>query len=274
MLVDLTSRLRWAGLRLRRRAGAFDGWLPGDPLPSGAIDCALARNEHGIYCVPCSHMRRPGPRKLLRSRVPERETVRLISSIEPEADIVHAGTFLGDFLPALARSRRGRALVWAFEPSREAYRCAKATILLNDLRNVVMTNAGLAAEPGSGRLALNGGASSLIDDGSTPANSETVQLVALDEVVGAGRRVAVLHLDVEGHEQRALAGALGVVRRCLPVIIVETLPDRDWFEANLRPLGYELGERVNGNRVMRSSSGAEASRPRGERLTVAGTAPA
>ena len=38
----------------------------------------------------------------------------------PSPDFVHAGALFGDFLPALSRSRRGSAEVWAFDPNSKA----------------------------------------------------------------------------------------------------------------------------------------------------------
>lgn len=254
---DLISRLRWERMRLRRLTGNYAGWLPGDPLPAGVLDCRLATNEYGVYCIPRSASNRTVPRMVLRSRVYERETLDLMMQTAPAADIVHAGAFLGDFLPALACSRQEGALVWAFEPNRESYRCSMVTIFLNDLHNVVMANAGLDAGAGTHRLLIAGGTSRLIDDGPGQVNSEEVQLARIDDAVGADRRVGVIHLDIEGHEQRALAGAMDTIRRCLPLILVETVPEQQWLDEHLRPLGYELGGLVNCNRIIRPSAQAE-----------------
>ena len=84
----------------------------------------------------------------------ERETVDLLRTSRPSGDIVHAGTFSGDFLPSLARSRTGDARIWAFEPNRESYRCAQVIVILNDLRQVVLTHAALDEKPDGGRLAV------------------------------------------------------------------------------------------------------------------------
>jgi FkbM family methyltransferase len=249
----LRRNVVWAVLRLRRLTRGYTGWLPGDPLPVGALDFTIARNEYGVYCIPRSVARRHVARVLLRSRVWEHQTLELIADTDKGGDIVHAGTYFGDFVPALARSRIDGALVWAFEPNKESYRCASINILLNDLGNVVMTNAGLGADAGMGRLRIAGGASELLEDYTHTGNSEDVRLVSIDGIVGDDRRVGVIHLDVQGHEQQALTGAMETIRRCLPLIIVETVPDRDWFESNLRPLGYELGRQVDGNRIIHRS---------------------
>ena len=58
---------------------------------------------------------------ILDARVWEPDTLDLARGVDPAGDVVHAGTFFGDFIPALARSRAPGALVWAFEPNRESY---------------------------------------------------------------------------------------------------------------------------------------------------------
>lgn len=243
-------------------AGARAGRRPGGAvvLPEGALDCVLGANRHGIYCVPWSSHHRPVAQAILQARVWEADTLDLIRTAAADGDVIHAGTFFGDFLPALSRSRAADALIWAFEPSRENYRCAQVTALLNDLRNVRLMPAGLGAASGSARLAVGdrsgmalGGASRLIKDPSRAHwwSSEEVDMTAVDEVVGDDRPVAALHLDVEGHEQDALAGAMGTIARCRPLIVLETMPAADWLAANLEPLGYRLEERVDLNFVLR-----------------------
>jgi FkbM family methyltransferase len=239
--------------------------LPGDraPLPEGALDCTVARNRHGLYCVPRSSRDKHEAEKILQSRVWEPETIELLSRRDPTGDIVHAGTFFGDFLPALARSRTSGALVWGFEPNRESYRCAQITTLLNDLPNVVLTHAALDARAGGTALlatsyrggATSGGGSHIVRDPQRAGGRDTeeVDLVSIDEAVGPDRSVAVVQLDVEGHEQQALAGAMGTIARCRPLIVLERMPSEEWFAENLAPLGYRRTGTVAVNAVLESS---------------------
>jgi len=175
-------------------------------------------------------------------------------------DIIHAGTFFGDFLPALARSRKQDGLVWAFEPGSENCRCAAITILLNGLVAVRLTEAALGAEPGSGLLAtMNregvalGGASRLLKDESNASlvRTERVELVTVDQIVPEDRRVAVLQLDVEGHERQALAGAMLTIARCRPLLVLEASAEADWIPSMLGPLGYRIERQVEANIVLR-----------------------
>lgn len=74
--------------------------------------------------------------------------------------------------------------------------------------------------------------------------------MALDRIVPADRRVAVIQLDVEGHEQYALEGAKATIERCRPLIVLETLPEPAWVADELAPLGYERDGSVDRNVVL------------------------
>jgi FkbM family methyltransferase len=237
------------------------GSTPGSgSLPPGTLDCLLAANAHGVYCVPRASEHRAVSQAIMAAGVWESDTLELLRAADPGGDIVHAGTFFGDFLPALAHSRRDGAKVWAFEPNRENYRAAQITTVLNDLQNVVLTNAGLGAQRGSALLATTdregtplGGASRVIKDRARARwyTNEQVELLKLDEVIEPDRRVAAVHFDVEGHEQEALSGALAMIARCRPVIVLETMPDSAWIERHLAPLGYRPAGEVDINHVLR-----------------------
>jgi FkbM family methyltransferase len=244
------------GMLRRRRPSAGAAARP--PLPPGVLDCRLAVNEYGAYAVPRSSEHRPAAQAILGGGVWEPETVELLLAADPEADVVHAGTFFGDFLPALGRSRATGARVYAFEPNSENYRCAQITALLNNLDNVVLSHAGLDVKSGAGELAIQspdgvalGGTSHLVTLGETTTwMTEPVPLASLDDVVPSDRRVGVVQLDVEGHEQAALEGGLALIRRCRPVLVLESPPSADWFAQHLEDLHYRVTDKVSGNAVL------------------------
>ncbi len=224
------------------------------PLPPAALDCVFARNEYGAYCVPRSSRHRPAAKTVLRCRVWEPDTLILMRGIP--GDVVHAGTFFGDFLPALASSRDG--IVWAFEPNLESYRCAHITADLNALENVTLAHAALGDVPGEASLVTSnrngrpsGGGSRLISGAPDGRGHETVPVVTVDEAVPPDRRVGVLQLDVEGSEQRALLGAMRTIKRCRPLLILETLPAQEWIEEHLPDYGAAT-DLPFGNKVLKA----------------------
>jgi FkbM family methyltransferase len=266
-LLWLAGWFYWARRRLRggtapapsaaavRGAGIVDDV----PLPADAPDALVARNEHGVYCVPRSSVHRPVAAAILEGGVWEARTLELMRTVDSAGDIIHAGAYYGDFLPALARSRGAGARVWAFEPGAENHRCTEITIALNELDNVVLTRAGLGERSGRALLAVGGrngvslgGSSSLIVDPARARwwENEEVPMVALDDVVPADRRVALIQLDVEGHEKEALLGARATIERSRPLIILESLPRPSWLEEHLAPFGYRVRESIEHNTIL------------------------
>jgi FkbM family methyltransferase len=236
------------------------------------LQCCIAYNEFGGYCVPLASVHRPACTMILCGLVHEIETIRFIVSHCGSGDVVHAGAYFGDFLPALSRGLVPGAKVWAFEPDVEHHRCASITLKINDCRNVELTNAALGAGESSGRMATAdqsgrsfGGGKRLLPEAMpvdeirveghaiAPDSIVTVRVVSVDDIVPGDRHVSVLHLDVEHHEQQALSGALRTIERCRPIIILETAPEPSWLSANLFRLGYREVGKVHVNTVFACS---------------------
>ncbi|HEY3638378.1 MAG TPA: FkbM family methyltransferase [Rhizomicrobium sp.] len=227
------------------------------------LHCFIGSNSHGSYCVPASSRHRPAAAAILKGKVWEADTLALLGSHAATGDIVHAGTYFGDFLPALSRAVAADACVWAFEPSQENFRCAEITLKLNAIANVVLTHAALGAAPGEALLCIGeqerraaGGSSTIVSEKKDGLAHEIARVVRLDDVVPAHRHVAILQLDVEHYEQQALDGALGTIRRCQPLLVLESLPaDQSWFAANILSLGYDAAGKVDANRIFRPAPG-------------------
>lgn len=227
-----------------------------------ALKCFVSYNKYGGYCIPYSSCRRPAAHKILTNKVYEPKTIDFMTSNCGSGDIVHAGAYFGDFIPALSRECSPKAKVWAFEPNRENYRCAEITLLLNEIDNVELINAGLGNKKEQLRIITHdknghalGGASRIVQ--ANPSSSERgapVQIVTVDNTVGREREVSIIQLDVEGHEKEALSGAMKTIHRCRPILILEVLPnstllDSDWFADNILSLGYRMTHTVHSNSV-------------------------
>jgi FkbM family methyltransferase len=195
----------------------------------------------------------------MTGRVWESQTIEFMTTHCGNGDVVHAGTYFGDFLPALAKACGPEARIWAFEPNSENYRCASITVDLNGLRNVVLANAGLGAAPTRLPLTISdtrgvalGGRSKFAQSArpSDGAATELVEVLRVDDVVPPNRLVSLVQLDVEGFEEHALTGAMETIRRWRPLLILETLPRPDWMARELAPLGYISERRINKNFIV------------------------
>jgi FkbM family methyltransferase len=223
-------------------------------------DHLIAKNQYGQYCVPRASSDRPAAATVLAGMVWEESTIALIAKNCGRGDVVHAGTYFGDFLPALSQALSPGAQLWAFEPSRENHACAQCTVELNDLKNVTLSHAGLGARNSEGAMCVaadgvpQGGGSRITKEKIAGQTLEDIQLMALDNVVPEDREISVIQLDVEDYEQQALKGALGILKRCKPLLILEMLPrNLKWHANNILSLGYrEIGQ-VHRNRVLTAS---------------------
>lgn len=229
-----------------------------------ALKCQVAYNKYGGYCVPLASKHRPAAQEILSGGVYEPQTIEFLMTNSSGGDIIHAGTYFGDFLPALSRVCRRNCKIWAFEPNPENYKCAKITMLINDLGNVSIEQAGLGEKAST--MALRtidergnalGGASTLESGRPTAScmkGASPVRIVAVDDFVPAHRRIKILQLDVEGHERQALAGSLETIRRWRPILVLEvwpesTLVESNWFSENILGLGYRNTDKIHGNYV-------------------------
>lgn len=238
------------------------------PTPPAGIDCLsaqIATNCYGAYCVPNGSAHRPVARRLLSGGVYEPDTIEYLRGHAGAGDIVHAGTYFGDFLPGIARALHPDARLWAFEPGPENYECARITALLNRMDNIELTHAALADLPGTAELKVTDaagapmGGRSHLDNASTQgrdphADAVQVPVTTVDTTVPAERSVSVIQLDVEGHEIPALKGALETIRRNRPILLLEIYagsnPAEDtWFDETILTLGYERREDVHKNAV-------------------------
>jgi len=232
-----------------------------DQIGGGAavLRCVVAYNRHGGYCLPRLSIHRPCAQAILAGKEFEPDTVLALERFAALGDVVHAGTYFGDMLPATARASREGGLVWAFEPNHESFRCASITIAINGLVNVRLAHGALGDGAGFAMFRV-------ADDAGTPLGGRShidpalpsagnppgyaVPILRIDDVVPADRPVALIQLDVERQEQAALSGAMATIRRCLPALILESPPDDAWIAHHLAPLGYRRSGTVGPNTLL------------------------
>jgi FkbM family methyltransferase len=220
--------------------------------------CLFAYNELGGYAVPLSSSTRNCSQYILNGRVFEPRMPDFVAAHVGVGDIVHAGTFFGDFLPAFSRALAPGARVWAFEPVAENHACARLTLEMNRIDNVTLTFAGLGRSASEGVMVTTDAAGMAMGEiayVSTSAtdqvgDTEAIRIVSIDETVPADRQVSIIQLDVEGFEEQALEGALKTIARCRPILVLEGLPSVAWVERHLTPLGYKVREGIHANVVL------------------------
>lgn len=225
---------------------------------SSILGCVISYNKYGGYCIPLSSLHRSAAQKILNGEIYEPETIEFLTKNSKNGDIVHAGTYFGDFLPALSRSINNNRKIFAFEPNPENYRCAKITIDINNIKNVELINQGLGSKRTKLKMKvfddlnrpLGGGSKILKNNEGDNKRVINVEIVALDEVLPSSSNIKIIQLDVEGFEIPALLGAMNTIKRCHPILILENLPENSWLEKHIFNIGYYISGNVHGNSIL------------------------
>jgi FkbM family methyltransferase len=150
--------------------------------------------------------------------------------VRPGDRCVDVGANIGVHTVRLARLVGPDGEAIALEPDSGVLRRLQRNIELNGLPNVRVVNA--AASDRGGEMQLyrpnagdtNRGRASLLHHPYLTGTAATVPVVTLDDVCG-GAPVALIKIDVEGHEAAVLRGAAGIVDACAPAVVFEYAPE-------------------------------------------------
>ena len=185
-----------------------------------AIEYIKVNLDDAVFFVPKYASHRPAIVDLLYGELYEPKTHLFVRGFfaQISGSMVHAGVFFGDMLPSFSKSVDGK--VYAFEPVPENFMMAKLCVEANQLDNVLLFNAAL-----SDRLANLKINTRDPDEGHAGGTSEIgergVFCPALTIDALGSTDIAMIQLDVEGHELIALNGASETIERCRPVVAVE-----------------------------------------------------
>jgi FkbM family methyltransferase len=176
--------------------------------------------------------------------------------VRPGAVVVDAGANVGYVTALLARWVGPEGRVHSFEPVPETFDLLARAVRRLKLKQVRLHPQALSDAAGAADMRIPryaDGRENLYESTIEPrsgadgdARVVRIETVRLDDILGedAGR-VTFIKMDVEGHEERALAGAQAVLERARPALFVEIDGDLDdatssagRLAARLSALGY------------------------------------
>lgn len=211
----------------------------------------------------------------LRTASPDQEADLAVSLglLQPGDVAVDVGANFGLYTRFFAEAVGPRGTVIAVEPIPVTFRVLQSNLRRLALTNVIAVNAACSdrEETLAMRVPRIGGAENFYraridgeEAGHPGERVYQVQARRLDRLVHRDLRVALVKVDVEGHEARCLRGAMELIRRCRPALLVEVTGDPDVpgragaLLGVLRCLGYE---------AYVAAGGALARRRAGQRAT-------
>lgn len=133
---------------------------------------------------------------------------------------VDIGANVGTTTLAMARAVVAAGQVFAFEPQPLVAHCLATSLVLNEISNVRVLSLAVSKQSGFARMNFNAGGDAG-NFGSTALllDGDLVPTMALDDM--QIDRLALLKIDVEGHEWDVFQGAENTIRTCRPVIYFE-----------------------------------------------------
>lgn len=168
----------------------------------------------------------------------ERGVTKLFCEVlKDKTCVFDIGANIGYYTFLAAALLESRGVVYAFEPSPDVFQILSHNAHLNELANVVLNQAALCAEDGTGRLFLpsteEGDShqtnASLIEGFMSQQGAISVKTLRFDTYCAkAGiKKVDLIKIDVEGVELQVLQGMGELLQSWLPDIICEVLPPWD-----------------------------------------------
>lgn len=217
----------------------------------------LAENIYGKYYIPHESIHRPCPETLINKKVWEHATLKFIEYDYSTGDIIHAGTFFGDFLPFLSKILDKENKIYAFEPILRNYESTKLNIKLNNINNVKLFNNCLTDrnqehkfKTFSNNVYLGGGSHITYDNNF----DEVSKGIKIDKFKDELKNLSIIHLDVEGHEANVILGAREVIIKFKPTLILENIPNDKTVTDFLKDNGYKFYFKVNDNHILKSKN--------------------
>lgn len=174
------------------------------------------------------------------------DMLRAALADDPAPVIVDAGANIGIY--SLLYSRIPGARVFAFEPVTHTYGMLMTNVVTNAIMNVEPIALGLSDHAGNIYIGSETAdrkptcwSVHVANDGTgEEARFTTLDLFCVDRGIG---RLALIKIDVQGHERAVLAGAEKIIRACRPILVVESVNGRQDPEGTLSMLenwGYRL----------------------------------
>jgi FkbM family methyltransferase len=141
--------------------------------------------------------------------------LHLMNEVRAGDVIADVGAYIGLYTIALAKRVGQGGRVIAFEPDPANFTALKEHVSLNSLADRVETRSeAVGASTGQVKFAANASSESSVANsmfGPTSGDECIVQCVSLDEIF-AETRLDILKIDVEGYEEKVIAGALRLLK--------------------------------------------------------------
>lgn len=197
----------------------------------------------------------------------EPETTHLAKRVLKKGDVAaDIGVHFGYYTLLFAHLVGPSGKVFSFEPGPGNVINIKKGVRAGAFTNVTLTNALVSDIEGTHEFFMSGGGSgrdSIYAEAAQFAPKVDVRSVMLDAFFKEATKVDFIKIDVEGAEQLVLKGAMSILRRLKPKLVIEISPKNfkaagygiEALTVPLREIGYSISSiNADGSTVVASDS--------------------
>ena len=171
---------------------------------------------------------------------PDDPDVALLPDLVRAGDwVLDIGASVGTYAWVLSDLVGSSGRVICFEPVPATFAVLAANVRRFPLANVSLVNAAVSREAGVASMVLpeeHGHEAHYYARVDPAGTSLEVLTLALDGLALGDAPITFVKIDVEGHEEAAVDGMMGLLTRFRPHLLVEG--SSGYLESRLRPLGY------------------------------------
>ena len=139
----------------------------------------------------------------------------------PDWVFVDVGAHVGEYAVRLARYYMK---VIAIEPNPRAVAKLVKNIKLNNINNIEVIQVACGDVETEMMLRVRGGSSTLLPD----IKSDTVVKVKVTRLDNIVEHADVIKIDVEGFEEKVILGAMKLIEKCRPILVIEHHEERGY----------------------------------------------
>jgi FkbM family methyltransferase len=150
-----------------------------------------------------------------------------INYIDKKKSVVDIGCWIGDNALVWAKLLKERGSVFAIDPSHENIMFGQTVCNQNNITNIKWVNAVCSSKVGI-PLSFSGKLDHAVFE-ETNKTQFSLLSNTLDNIVGYKfhNQISLMHVDVEGFEERVLKGASAIIKKSKPIIVFEQHISRD-----------------------------------------------
>lgn len=191
---------------------------------------------------------------ILNGKWEEAEIALFEQNVKPGDIVIDIGANMGYYTLVAARKTGPKGKVYAFEPDPDNFRLLQKNIAANGYINVMAINKAVGEKGGTVKLFLSN-EDNTGDFRTYNANDDRksleVEMVTIDSVLRAEKKVDVIKIDIQGSEVKALKGAKEILKKSKQIIIFTEFWPRGLRQAGdsgkeylklLRGNGFEIWE--------------------------------